>query len=200
MGGFSTFMAYAMFAVFAQNIVITSAAGVNSALGAAAKPKKIPLTALFVSVFAMLASLTMLPLNIFFSTETSYMPVHGALLTLFILLWYLIISNIVSKIEFLSEHIGEYIAPAAFNGAVIGLPLLLNFNNMGSTAIEVLGVGFGAGLGFALAAALVAAGLNFTDRAGVPKAFGGAPLMLIYIGVLSMGFSVFDGYFEYFAI
>lgn len=189
----SGFMTYAMLVIFIQNAVISGAAGLNQAYSSAFKPKTIPVTGLLVSLFTILCSLPMYPLNRFYGAETSYMPVHAAILTVFIILWYLIIAKIISKIPPLDDNIGNLIAPAALNGAVVGIPLLLNYNQKGSEISELFGAGLGAGVGFILAAFLIAAGLRFSDKAGVPKAFGGAPLMLIYIGILSMAFSVFDG-------
>ncbi|MBE6752931.1 MAG: hypothetical protein E7559_01020 [Ruminococcaceae bacterium] len=192
MTGIGSFMTYALIAVFVQNMLFSGATGMTVTIFAARKVSRLLTIAVLVSVFALLGSLAMLPFDYYAPIWSSYMPVRGIILTGAIILCYLIISRIVSHIENLNDAIGEYLAPAALNGAVFGLPLLLNLNSITDPA-RVLGLAFGAGFGFALAAWLIAAGMRRADNPDIPPVFRGAPVMLIYIGILSLAFNAFGG-------
>lgn len=197
MNDIGSFFTYALIAVFAQNMLFSGATGMSITVFAARKASRLITVSVLVTIFALLGALTMLPFDYLAPIWSSYMPVRGLILTLSILLFYLIISRIVAHFVNLNDAIGEFLAPAALNGAVFGLPLLLNINSITDPA-RVLGLAFGAGFGFALAAWLIAAGMRRTDNPDIPKVFRGAPIMLIYIGILSLAFNSFGDGLELF--
>lgn len=190
MTGLGSFLTYALLAVFAQNVLFSGMTNLTTTIFAARKTSRLLTISVLVSIFAMLGALAMLPLDYLAPIWSTHMAVRGILLTVAILIFYLIISRIVASFVNLHDAIGEFIAPAALNGAVLGLPLVLNLNSITAFG-DVLGLAFGAGFGFALASWLVAAGMRRADNPDIPKAFRGAPVMLIYIGILSLAFSAF---------
>lgn len=195
MNGFAEFMIYALIAVFSQNMLISGASGLTSVLYAAGRPKRLAAMSALVSAFAMLGSAVILPFDLFFPVETSYMPFHGLILSASVLIWYVIAAKIVVRIEKIRDRIGPLLAPAAINGVVLGMPLAANFNGVGD-ATRLLGLALGTGGGFALASVLIAGGLRRCDNPDLPRALRGVPIMLIYIGLLSLGFMAFGGGME----
>ena len=94
------------------------------------------------------------------------------------------IPSVYTKHEHLFTH-------CAFNGIVIGVPLIITLGNY--SFFEALGFSVGASAGFMLAALLVSEGLRRLDNAQLPRAFRGIPASLLYIGILSLAFAGFSG-------
>ena len=81
---------------------------------------------------------------------------------------------------------------AIFNCAVIGA-LFLN-SNYGSDIWSYIGYGFGTGIGFFLACFLLNIAHEKLDSDKIPRIFRGYPIMLVYIGVISLAFYALAGY------
>lgn len=191
MNSLSSFLTYALAAVFVQNVVFDSTSDISLTLLSLRKPPKLIAVSLMVSLFSLLSTLTIYPFDALLDTEwLEYMPIRGALLSAAVLLWYVIINGIVRKIDVLNEKTGSFLAPAAINGAVMSMPLLLGAESIDSLSAAV-GLAVGSGGGFALASWLISIGMRRANNPDLPKSFQGAPIMLIYIGILAMLFSAF---------
>lgn len=191
MNSIADILTYALAAVFVQNVVFSSTSDVSLTLLALRKPPKLAAVSVLVSLFSLLSTLTIYPLDVLLDTEwLSYMPIRGVLLAASALMWYLVVSAIVRKIDGLNKKIGFFLAPAALNGAVMAVPLLLGTTEIGSIWAAV-GMAAGSGAGFALASWLINIGMRRANNPDMPKCFQGAPAMLIYIGLLSLLFRVF---------
>ena len=81
---------------------------------------------------------------------------------------------------------------AIVNCTVLGA-LFLN-SAYGSDIWSYIGYGFGTGIGFFLACFMLNIAHEKLDSDKIPRAFRGYPIMLIYIGIVSMGFYVLVGY------
>ena len=81
---------------------------------------------------------------------------------------------------------------AIVNCTVLGA-LFLN-SAYGNDIWSYIGYGFGTGIGFFLACFLLHIAQEKLDSDKIPRAFRGYPVMLIYIGIVSMGFYVLVGY------
>ena len=57
-----------------------------------------------------------------------------------------------------------------------------------------IGYGFGTGLGFFLACFMLNIAHDRLDSEKIPRVFRGFPIMLIYIGIVSLAFNVLVGY------
>jgi len=88
--------------------------------------------------------------------------------------------------------ISKYISVAVFNCAVLGSMLIVS--NGEYNFIESIGFGVGTGFGYMLAMVFVSEGNRYTKNRNIPSCFKGLPLMLVYIGVLSMALHGLLGY------
>lgn len=193
MNDFSSFMTYALVAVFAQNMVISGSSGLTGALAVGvSSPRRTLAVSGFVSLFATLGSLAVMPFIRYLPVETAYMPLHGLILGAAILIFYLIACVVVSGMPSIKKTVLPLLAPAALNGAVMGMPLVANLNGVGDLA-GIAGLAFGSGIGFLLAVVLIALGKQAADSPAAPPALRGVPLLVIYIGILSLALSAFGG-------
>ena len=82
------------------------------------------------------------------------------------------------------EKLSGSLAAGSFNCAVLGA-LLIPANESMDLA-RTLGYGIGASLGFVGAVVLIGLGIRRLELCHIPKAFKGLPILLIYIGLLSL--------------
>ena len=75
---------------------------------------------------------------------------------------------------------------SAFNFVVLGTLLLTAGKEL--TLASSLGYGLGAGIGFMLATFFISVAYDYLHSAAIPKAFRGFPVLLVYIGLLSLAF------------
>ena len=75
-------------------------------------------------------------------------------------------------------------ANAAFSCAVLGT-ILIAFSG-GYGFVKTVGFAFGSGIGYTAALLLVREGRRRIALSDVPRAFRGLPIMLLYIGILSL--------------
>ena len=97
--------------------------------------------------------------------------------------------------KFLIKKFGQmkkYVHISAFNCAVLGAMFINSSSN--DSIIEYVLFGFFSGLGFILAVFMVASVYEKLCSEKVPLSFRGYPLILIYIGILSMAFYGLTGY------
>ena len=90
------------------------------------------------------------------------------------------------------KEIRKYAHLAVFNCAVIGA-LFLN-SNYGSDLPSYIGYGFGSGVGFFLACFMLNIAHEQLDSDKIPRLFRGYPIMMIYIGIVSLALNVLTGY------
>ncbi|MBE6758578.1 MAG: hypothetical protein E7554_00620 [Ruminococcaceae bacterium] len=191
---------YLMIAAYAQNFLMGGAVDTTSMLSVVRRPSRLFICGGFTSLFALLTCAVTMPFDRYFplwAISTS-MPVRAAVTCAAVILWYLLILRIVSLIPKLNAVTEGLIAPGAFSGAAVAVPLMLfrgenspvSFWNGSIThAPEVIGYCIGAGLGFALASWLLNAGMRRADNPDIPAALRGTPVMLIYIGIIALALS-----------
>ena len=90
------------------------------------------------------------------------------------------------------RKVRKYVHLAIINCTVIGA-LFLN-SNYGNDIWSYIGYGFGTGIGFFLACFLLNVAREKLDSEKIPKVFRGYPIMLVYIGVVSLAFYALAGY------
>lgn len=196
----ANFFLYLIIAAYAQNFLLGGAVDTTAMLSVVRKPSRLFISAGFTSLFALLSCAVTMPFDRYFplwAISTS-MPVRAGVVCAAVILWYLIISKICSLIPKLDAVTEGLVAPAAFSGAAVAVPLMLfrgenspvSFWNGSIThAPEVIGYCIGAGLGFALASWMLNAGMRRADNPDIPPALRGTPVMLIYIGLLALALS-----------
>lgn len=194
------FFLYLLIAAFVQNYLLGGAVDTTSMLNAVRKPSRLFICAGFTSLFALLCCAVTMPFDRYFPlwAISSSMPVRAGVTCAAVILWYLLISKIVSLIPVLRTATEGLLVPAAFSGAAVAAPLVL-FRGENAAAArwtdsityfpEVFGYCLGAGLGFALASWMLNAGMRRADNPDIPPALRGTPVMLIYIGILALALS-----------
>ncbi|MBQ8904097.1 MAG: hypothetical protein IJY73_07425 [Oscillospiraceae bacterium] len=89
------------------------------------------------------------------------------------------------------RNIRKYVHLSVFNCSVIGALFLCSLQ--GSDIFTYIGYGFGTGIGFLLAAYLLYIAADRLNSPLVPAAFRGFPIMLVYVGILSLALYAFTG-------
>ncbi len=183
----------AMVSVFVQNAIFDRAFGSNVAIYASRRNGMVAGFAVGITAMTTIASVisffvdgAMLP------TEYGwlFMPlIYAGIISVLYIVSLLILWNVFPK---LFKRIRKYVHLAVFNCTVIGA-LFLN-SNYGSDIWSYLGYGFGTGIGFFLACFLLNVARERLDSEKIPNVFRGYPIMLIYIGVVSLAFYALAGY------
>ena len=173
----------AMVSVFVQIAIFDRAFGSNVGIYASRKNSTVIGFTLGITAMTTLASIVsffvdqaMLP------TEFGwlFMPlIYSAVISVLYILGLLGLWRFFPKIF---RKIRKYVHLAIFNCTVIGA-LFLN-SNSGSDIWSYIGYGFGTGIGFFLACFLL----------NIAHIFRGYPIMLVYIGVISLAFYALAGY------
>ena len=193
MEGLARIISAAMVSVFVQNAIFDRAFGSNVAIYASRKNGTVVGFTLGITAMTTIASLisyfvdrSMLP------TEYGwlFMPlIYVGIISALYIIGLLFLWNVFPK---LFKRVKKYIHLTIFNCTVIGA-LFLN-SNYGSDIWTYLGYGFGTGVGFFLACFLLNIAREKLDSDKIPKVFRGYPIMLIYIGVVSLAFYSLAGY------
>lgn len=113
-----------------------------------------------------------------------YVVIIGCVYIITLLLLYKIFNSLFVKIK-------KYIHLSAFNCAVLGAMFISSIKDL--SFIEYLVFGLATGIGFMLAAYLLAIVYDKLYSEDVPKSFRGYPIILIYIGIISMALYGFAG-------
>ncbi|MGN1340280.1 MAG: Rnf-Nqr domain containing protein [Oscillospiraceae bacterium] len=183
----------AMVSVFVQNAIFDRAFGSNVVIYASRKNGTVigftfGITAMtsIASIVSYFVDQALLP------TELGwlFMPlIYVGIISLLYIIGLLFLWNLFPK---LFKRIRKYVHITIFNCTVIGA-LFLN-SNYGSDIWSYIGYGFGTGIGFFLACFLLNVARSKLDSDKIPKVFRGYPIMLIYIGVVSLAFYSLAGY------
>lgn len=81
---------------------------------------------------------------------------------------------------------------ATFNTAVLG-PMLIT-GTQGFTFAETIGFALGSGLGYGVAVLILSEGQRKMNNRNIPATFKGLPIMLIYIGIISLAIYALTGH------
>lgn len=193
MEAISRIVAVAMVSVFVQNAIFDRAFGSNVAIYASRKNGTVVGFTLGITAMTTIASIISYFLDgVLLPTEFGwlFMPlVYSAVIGVLYVLALLFFWRVFPK---MFRRIRKYVHLAIFNCTVIGA-LFLN-SNYGSDLPSYIGYGFGTGIGFFLACLLLNVAREKLDSDRIPKVFRGYPIMLIYIGVVSLAFYALAGY------
>lgn len=189
----SRFLAVALVSAFLENIVLTRAIGTSTVLAAARGKGGLLSFGTIMTVITTLASAGAFGLDRLLGSEPSFYIYMPLLYVMLIGLIYILLLLVLWKFApGTFGSIKRYVHVSSFNCAVLSGMFLSG--TQGGGIAEYLGYGFGTGVGFMLALALVAEGSRRMEADEVPAAFRGYPLQLLYIGILSMAFFAFSGH------
>lgn len=183
----------AMVSVFVQNAIFDRAFGSNVAIYASRKNGTvigftIGITAMttIASIISCFVDRAMLPTEYgWLFMPLIYVCIISVLYVMALLLLWRCFPKMFRKVR-------KYVHLAIINCTVIGA-LFLN-SNYGSDIWSYIGYGFGTGIGFFLACFLLNVAREKLDSEKIPKVFRGYPIMLVYIGVVSLAFYALAGY------
>ena len=183
----------AMVSVFVQNAIFDRAFGSNVVIYASRKNGTVAGFTLGITAMTTIASIVSYFVDCaLLPTEYGwlFMPlIYVGIISLLYIIGLLFLWNVFPK---LFKKIKKYVHLTIFNCTVIGA-LFLN-SNYGSDIWTYIGYGFGTGIGFFLACFLLNIAREKLDSDRIPKVFRGYPIMLIYIGVVSLAFYSLAGY------
>lgn len=190
---FSRIVTVAMLSVFVQNAIFDRAFGSNVAIYASRKNSTVIGFTLGITAMTTIASaISFFVDQTLLTTEYGwlFMPlIYVAIISALYLAGLLLMWRVFPK---LFKRIRKYVHLTIFNCTVIGA-LFLN-SNFGSDIWSYIGYGFGTGIGFFLACFLMDIARDKLNSEKIPKVFRGYPIMLVYIGVLSLAFYALAGY------
>lgn len=186
-GFFADCLSMALVMIAVENMVFSRALGTSTALVIIRKRNSLPLFGTILTVITVLSGIAtylLEPLvkeiaNAAYYRPLIYVAVIGAI--------YLLVLVVCG---YLPERIKDEVKPmvhiSAFNCVVLGTLLLVAGEQM--TFSSSIGFGLGVGVGFTLATFFISVAYDYLYSAAIPKAFRGFPVLLIYIGLLSLAF------------
>lgn len=195
---FSDFIVIALIAIFIQNTVLVRGLGSCKLLNIVNdEGKKLIKFGLILTVITTLSSVLAWANSLWFlklantRVRTIIEPlIFVCCVTLVYFIIYFLI-NILGKNKF--DDIIEILPQASFNCAAIGAVILVE--QLKLDFVSSIAFGLGSGLGFTLAILLVYEGVKRIRYSKTPISFQGMPATLIYLGILSLAFYGFTGYF-----
>lgn len=189
----SAIISAAMVSIFVQNAIFERAFGSNVAIYASRKESHVSGFTIGITVMTTVASIITYFLDkvvLPYKYGWLFMPlIYVAVISLLYIAALLFLWRVFPKVF---VRIKKYAHLTIFNCTVIGA-LFLN-SNYGDDIWTYIGYGFGTGIGFFLASLMLNIAHEKLDSDKIPKAFRGYPIMLIYIGVISLAFYALVGY------
>ena len=190
---FAKMISFAMVSVFVQNAIFDRAFGSNVAIYASRRNGTVVGFTLGITAMTTAASaISYFVDGALLQTELGWLftpLIYVAIISVLYIIGLLFLWFVFPK---LFKRIKKYVHLTVFNCAVIGA-LFLN-SGFGSDIWSYIGYGFGTGVGFFLACFLLNIARYKLDSDKIPKVFRGYPIMLIYIGVVSLAFYSLAGY------
>ena len=180
-------------AIFVQNSIFERALGINVLLYASRKREHLLGFFAAITYTTTISSAIIWIFDGLFAENEYYsvfMPIlYVAVVSVLYILTLVLIWRFFPK---LFRNIRKYVHLSVFNCSVIGALFLCSVQ--GSDIFTYIGYGFGTGIGFLLAAYLLYIAADRLNSPLVPAAFRGFPIMLVYVGILSLALYAFTGY------
>lgn len=190
---FARIVSLAMVSVFSQNAIFDRAFGANVAIYASRKDSHVIGFTLGITAMTTAASVASYFLDkLVLPLEYGYLFMPLIYLGIIGLLYIVGLFFLWNFFHDTFKRVKKYAHLAIFNCAVIGA-LFLN-SAYGSDLAGYIGYGFGTGMGFFLACFMLNIAHDRLDSDKIPRVFKGYPIMLIYIGIVSLAFNVLLGY------
>ncbi len=193
MTAFMNILMASIIAIFVQNSIFERALGINVLLYASRKREHLLGFFAAITYTTTISSAIIWIFDGLFAENEYYsifMPIlYVAVVSVLYILTLVLIWRFFPK---LFRNIRKYVHLSVFNCSVIGALFLCSVQ--GSDIFTYIGYGFGTGIGFLLAAYLLYIAADRLNSPLVPAAFRGFPIMLVYVGILSLALYAFTGY------
>ncbi|MDE6030214.1 MAG: hypothetical protein K2G32_01150 [Oscillospiraceae bacterium] len=193
MDAFAKIVSTAMLSVFVQNAIFDRALGSNVVIYASRRNTHVLGFTIGITAMTTVASIISYFLDgLLLPLELGYLFMPLVYVTVISVLYVLALMFLWRLFPDTFARIKKHAHLAIVNCTVLGA-LFLN-SAYGSDIWSYIGYGFGTGIGFFLACFMLNIAQEKLDSDKIPRAFRGYPIMLIYIGIVSMGFYVLIGY------
>ncbi|MBR4111603.1 MAG: hypothetical protein IKK53_01070 [Ruminiclostridium sp.] len=193
MTAFMNVLMASIIAIFVQNSIFERALGINVLLYASRKREHLLGFFAAITYTTTISSAIIWIFDGLFAENEYYsifMPIlYVAVVSVLYILTLVLIWRFFPK---LFRNIRKYVHLSVFNCSVIGALFLCSIQ--GADIFTYIGYGFGTGIGFLLAAYLLYIAADRLNSPLVPAAFRGFPIMLVYVGILSLALYAFTGY------
>lgn len=193
MNWFVRIITLAFAAIFLENSIFVRGLGTSTMLIASKNDRHLAAFSICITFFSSVSSLLSYFVDIkLLNSESSrlYLPlIYVMVIGLVYILTLLILWRFFNG-TFL--NLKKFIHLSAFNCAVLGA-LLINSRSC-ETLLEYLVFGLGIGIGFSIAAYFLSIVYERVYSEDIPDSFRGFPIIMIYIGILSMAFYGFIGH------
>ena len=193
MTAFMNILMASLIAVFVQNSIFERALGINVLLYASRKREHLLGFFAAITYTTTISSAIIWNFDRLFADNEYYgifMPIlYVAVVSVLYIVTLVLIWRFFPK---LFRNIRKYVHLSVFNCSVIGALFLCSVQ--GADIFTYIGYGFGTGIGFLLASYLLYIAADRLNSPLVPAAFRGFPIMLVYVGILSLALYAFTGY------
>lgn len=194
----SQIIVYGIMAIFAENAIFSRGLGVERALLMTEQRGTLLLFGATVTGCLVPAGLLSHYLSVALQNTKMYLyAVRPVLFILIMIAVYFLFKQVLGRIsnkkfKQVWQSISSSLHLAMFNSAVFGTLLLCSTQDL--SVFQTLGFCIGSGIGFTIAVLYVAEGDRKLQNRNVPAAFKGMPVMLLYLGIISMCIYAFTGY------
>lgn len=182
------FLLIVLSAIVLQNAVFTRGLGSSKDTVMMSSPKKIFFFGATVTLITFFSALLAWPINYLLRENKAFVDFMTMryILSLACVCIVYIAFYLVSKYFLPTIHYGlrRFLSGAAFNCAVLG-SILIAFSGSYSLS-KTIGFAFGSGVGYTLALLLLHEGKRRIMLSDIPRSFCGFPIMLLYLGILSL--------------
>ena len=189
----SRIISVALIAIFAENIIFSRGIGVSSMFAASKNKSELFGFGVIITFITTVSSIIAYFIGLKPGENDSsyiYMPlIYVLIIGVVYIITLLVVWRVAHK---LFLEIKKFVHLSAFNCAVLGALFIHYYTK--STLLEYIGFGLGTGIGFILATYLLSIGYKKLNSNAIPDAFKGFPVMMIYVGILSMAFYGISGY------
>lgn len=193
MDAFAKIVSTAMLSIFVQNAIFDRALGSNVVIYASRRNTHAVGFTVGITAMTTVASIISYFLDgLLLPLERGYLFMPLVYVTVISVLYVLALMFLWRLLPDTFARIKKHAHLAIVNCTVLGA-LFLN-SAYGNDIWSYIGYGFGTGIGFFLACFMLNIAHEKLDSDKIPKAFRGYPIMLVYIGIVSMGFYVLVGY------
>lgn len=193
MEAFLNVISAALASIFVQNMVLERALGANVLLYASRKKEHVVGFAAAIAYTTTISAPFAWLFDTIFGGHDNYRIIMPLLYVLTIALIYMLTLVVIWRFfpKFF-KSLRRYVHLSVFNCSVIGALFLCS--QQGKDIFAYLGYGVGTGLGFLVAAYLLYAASARLNSPLIPAAFRGYPIMIVYVGILSLALYAFTGY------
>lgn len=185
MGNLPLFWVAAVTALAIENAVFARALGLNRTILFLESPKKGILYGVLLTWMAVISSMLVSAFNVILADAPYISFIRAPVFLLCVVIVYAATYWLTRlKFEKLHDMVRHALPVSTFNSALFGVFYVAT--NQQYVFFQTLGYAFGAGVGYTLAILVVYYARKRLSISPVPRSFRGLPILLVYLGLLSL--------------